>query len=35
MKKSILSIVACLLVSSMAMTQNWVSFTKSTPEAPL
>ena len=35
MKKSILSIVACLLVGSMAMAQSWVSFTKTTPEAPI
>jgi len=35
MKKSILSIVACLLVGSIAMAQNWVNFTKTTPEAPI
>jgi len=35
MKKSILSIVACFLMVSMALTQNWVSFTKATPETPI
>lgn len=35
MKKSILSIVACFLLVSTAISQNWVSFTKTTPEAPI
>jgi hypothetical protein len=35
MKKSILSIVAFFLMVSMALCQNWVSFTKTIPEAPI
>jgi len=35
MKKIILSIVACFLTVSIAISQNWVSFTKTTPEAPI
>lgn len=35
MKKSILSIVACFLMVSMAVSQSWVGFTKATPEAPI
>ena len=35
MKKSILSIVACFLMVSMAVGQSWVGFTKATPEAPI
>ncbi len=35
MKKSILSIAACFLLVSMALSQSWVDFTKTTPEAPI
>lgn len=35
MKKSILSILACFLLVSTAISQNWVNFTKTTPEAPI
>jgi len=33
MIKLIFSIATCFLVSSMAIAQSWVSFTKTTPEA--
>ncbi len=34
MKKSIFIIAACLLMVSVAISQDWVSFTKTTPEVP-
>lgn len=35
MKKTILISALCLLFGSMVFAQNWVTFTKSTPEEPV
>lgn len=35
MKKQVLISVLCCLLGSMVLAQDWVSFTKSTPESPI